>query len=233
MEKRNILSIGDLEVLVVHKDIKNFHLSVLPIEGNVRVSVPYDTPEEIVRNFVIRKMDWIKKHVHNFQNQARQTPRQYISGESHYLRGQRYLMRVEKAGRPRIEMRNKKYIYFFVPGNYTLAQRRQYYESWLRKELRKDLNILVPKWENLTGLKTSEVKIKKMKTKWGTCNPEAKRIWINLELIKKPTKYLEYIILHELIHFVERRHNENFVKLMEHYMPNWRLYRKELNDFII
>ena len=227
------LQVGEIPVWVIRKNIKHYHLNVLPAEGRVRVSVPFDVSDELVKMMIIKKMDWIKRHVSNFQNQERQTPRQYISGESHYIRGKRYLMRIEKAKRPKIEIRQKKYIYFSIPENYNIEKRQNYYENYLRKELRRDLNILVPKWEAITGLKSREVKIKKMKTKWGTCNPEAKRIWINLELIKKPQKYLEYIILHELIHFIEPAHNENFAKLMEKYMPNWRLYRQGLNDFIL
>jgi len=227
------LQVGEIPVWVIRKDIKHYHLNVLPAEGRVRVSVPFDVSDELVKMMIIKKMDWIKRHVSNFQNQERQTPRQYISGESHYIRGKRYLMRIEKAKRPKIEIRQKKYIYFSIPENYDIEKRQNYYENYLRKELRSDLKILMPKWEAITGLKSHEVKIKKMKTKWGTCNPEDKRIWINLELIKKPQKYLEYIILHELIHFIEPTHNENFAKLMEKFMPNWRLYRQGLNDFIL
>ena len=233
MEERKVIRVRDIDVLVIKKNIKNYHLSVLPTDGRVRVSVPSDVPDEVVRAFVIRKYDWIKKHIKSFREQERQSPREYVSGESHYLMGNRYVMRVETANRPKIEIRGKKYIYFYVPDHYTREQRERYYENWLRKELRKDLEILVPKWEGAMGLKANEVRIKKMKTKWGSCNPIARRIWINLELIKKPQKYLEYVIVHELAHFIERKHNKRFKAIMDKYMPGWEIYRRDLNEFIL
>ena len=233
MEERKVFKVRDIDVLVIKKNIKNYHLNVLPVDGKVRVSVPFDVPDEVVRAFIIRKYDWIKKNMKSFREQERQTPREYVSGESHYLRGNRYIMRVKTANRPKIEVRAKKYIHFYVPMHYTRDQRERYYENWLRKELRKDLEILVPKWEGIMGLKANEVRIKKMKTKWGSCNHTARRIWINLELIKKPQKYLEYIIVHELAHFIERKHNKKFKAIMDKYMPGWETYRRELNDFIL
>ena len=233
MEESKVIRVRDIDVLVIKKNIKNYHLSVLPTDGRVRVSVPLDVPDEVVRAFVIRKYDWIKKHIKSFREQERQTPREYVSGESHYLRGNRYIMRIVTANRPKIEIRGKKYIYFYVPEHYTREQRERYYENWLRKELRKDLEILVPKWENIMGLKANEVRIKKMKTKWGSCNPIARRIWINLELIKKLQKYLEYVIVHELAHFIEGKHNKRFKTIMNKYMPGWESYRRELNEFIL
>jgi predicted metal-dependent hydrolase len=233
MDKNKILKIKDINVIVYKKDIKNYHLSVLPPDGKVRVSVPRNVSDDTVRLLVIKKYQWIKKHREAFLQQERQTPREYVSGESHYFKGKRYLLRVEHAKRPQIQIKNKEYIYFYVPEHYTHEQRENYYEKWLRKELKKELNILVPKWENITGLKANEVKIKKMKTKWGSCNPRDKRIWINLELIKKPHKHLEYVILHELVHFIERKHNKQFKEIMTRYMPNWEIIRRQLNEFIL
>ena len=233
MVENKTIKVRDIEVTVYKKNIKNFHLSVLPPDGRVRVSVPKGISDETVRLFVIKKYQWIKKHREAFQNQERQTPREYVSGESHYFKGKRYILRVEPANRPKIGIRNKKYIYFYVPDRYTREQKEKYYEKWLRRELKKELDVLVPKWENILGLKAKEVRIKKMKTKWGSCNPVAKRIWINLELIKKPQKYLEYVILHELLHFLEKRHNKRFKALMSKYMPDWEIIRKQLNDFIL
>ena len=233
MEEKKIIRVRNIDVLVIRKNIKNYHLSVLPTDGKVRVSVPFDVSDEIVRAFVIRKYDWIKKHIKSFRDQERQTRREYVSGESHYLRGKRYIMKIEEAKKPNIEIKGKKYIYFYVPPDYTREQRERYYEKWLRKELRKDLAILVPKWERIMGLKANEVRIKKMKTKWGSCNPYARRIWLNLELIKKPQKYLEYVIVHELAHFIEEKHNKHFKSILDKYIPGWEFYKKELNTFIL
>lgn len=233
MVEQQTIKVRDIEVLVYKKNIKNLHLSVLPPNGKVRVSIPMGISNEVVRLFVIRKYQWIKKHREAFQNQERQTPREYVTGESHYFQGKRYILRVESAKRPKIAIKNKKYIYLYVPKDYTVKQREKYYETWLRRELRKELDILVPKWENIVGLKTNEVRIKKMKTKWGSCNPTAKRIWLNLELIKKPQKHLEYVILHELLHFIERKHNKRFKEMMTKCMPKWKTIRDQLNEFIL
>jgi len=233
--KKNIyqLKVKDIDITIHRKDIKNIHLAVLPFDGKVRVSAPLDVFDDVVRAFVIRKYDWINKHIKTFKEQERQTKRKYVSGESHYLRGRRYIMKVENAKRPKIEIKNKKYIYFYVPTHYTTEQRERYYENWLRKELKKDFSMLLPKWEKIMSLKANENRIKKMKTKWGSCNPQAKRIWINLELIKKPQKYLEYVIVHEFAHFIERKHNKKFKAIMDKCMPGWETFRKELNEFIL
>ena len=233
MTEEKKIMVRDIEVTVYKKNIKNFHLNVLPPCGRVRVSVPVGVSDNTVKLFVIKKYQWIKKHIESFKKQERQTKREYVSGESHYFKGRRYIMRVREAKRPRIKIKNKKYIYFYVPANYTIEQKEKYYEKWLRRELKKELYVLVPKWENIIGVKVNEVRIKKMKTKWGSCNPEAKRIWINLELIKKPQKYLEYVIVHELVHLLERKHNKRFKELMSKYMPDWEVIRKQLNAFIL
>ena len=226
------MRIRDLDVLVLKKKIKNIHLSVLPTDGKVRVSVPEYISDETIRIFIIKKYNWIIKHKRAFQEQERQTIREYVSGESHYFKGKHYILRVEYAKRPRIE-KKWEYIFYYVPKGYSLKQKQKYYEKWLRKELKKEFDVLVPKWENIIGVKAKEVRVREMKTRWGSCNPEAKRIWINLELIKKPAKLFEYVIVHELVHFLERRHNKDFEKNMDKYLPLWREYRRQLNEFIL
>ncbi|MHC1572289.1 MAG: M48 family metallopeptidase [Methanosarcinales archaeon] len=233
MNEGKDMMVREFEVLVYKKDIKNFHLNVLPPNGKVRVSVPRNVSDEAIRTFVIKKYHWIKKHVEAFQEQERQTKREYVSGESHYFKGKRYTLRVEQAKKPKIETKNKRYIYFHVPEHYTLQQRQNYYKKWLRNELKKELEILVPKWEKIIGVRVNQVRIKKMKTKWGSCNPDAKRIWINLELIKKPREYLEYIIAHELVHLLERNHTRRFKEIMDKYLPRWRIHKRQLNEFIL
>jgi len=226
------MKIKDIDVLVHKKNIKNYHLNILPPDGSIRVSVPFEVSDEVVKLFVIKKLPVIKKYIQQFQSQLRQSERKYVSGESHYFKGQRYILKVEEAKRPKIEIKNKKYIYFYVPKSYTIKQRKNYYKNWLRKELKKELNILISKWEKIIDIKINEVKIKKMKTKWGSCNPESKRIWINLELIKKARECLEYVIVHEMIHFFEKKHNENFKKLLTFYFPKWEFYKNKLNKNI-
>ncbi len=230
---KKIIKVRDIDVSVVKKDIKNFHLSVLPPDGKVRVSVPEYVSDDTVKLFVIRKYGWIKKNIERFLSQERQTKREYVSGESHYVKGKRYILQIEYAKRPKIKIIGKKFIRFYVPPAYTKEKRQNYYEKWLRKELKKQLDVLVPKWEKITGIKANEVRIKKMKTKWGSCNPNAWRIWVNLELAKKPEEYLEYVILHELLHIVIRHHNKEFKNLLTEYMPKWKTYRRRLNEFVL
>ena len=230
---KKIIKVRDIDVLVIKKDIKNFHLSVLPPDGRVRASVPEYVSDDTVRLFVIKKYAWIKKNIGRFLSQERQTKREYVSGESHYVKGKRYILQIEYAKRPKIEIIGKKYIRFYVPLSYTKEKRQNYYEKWLRKELKKRLAILVPKWEKIIGVKANEVRIRKMKTKWGSCNPNARRIWINLELAKKPEEYLEYVIVHELLHIIIRHHNKEFKNLLTKYMPKWKTYRRRLNEFIL
>lgn len=227
------MRISDIDVLVYKKDIKNFHLNVLPPDGKVRVSVPKTVSDDSVRLFVIKKYHWIKKQIKLFQQQERQSKREYVSGESHYFKGRRYILKINYANRPKIEIKNKKYIYFYVPEHYTVQQRQNYYEKWLRKELKKELEIFLQKWEKIIKVKVNQVRIKKMKTKWGSCNPDAKRIWINLELIKKPNEYLEYVVVHELVHLLEREHSRRFKQIMDKYLPKWEIYKKRLNEFIL
>jgi predicted metal-dependent hydrolase len=227
------LRVKDIDVMVYKKSIKNLHLNVLSPDGKVRVSAPLTVSDETIKLLIIKKYSWIKKHIKSFRRQERQTKREYISGESHYFKGKRYILKVEPAKKPKIEIKNKLYIYLYAPSHYTLEKREKYYKKWLRNELKKELEILVPKWGEIIGLKANEVRIKKMKTKWGSCNPMAKRIWINLELIKKPTKLLEYVVVHELIHLLERKHNKRFNRLMTEYLPQWKTYKRQLNEFIL
>ena len=231
--EKKIIKIKDIDVLVYKKNIKNLHLNILPPYGKVRVSAPKYISDDIIRAFIIKKYPLIKKYVKAFHEQERQTKRKYVSGESHYFKGKRYILKAEPGKRPKIIIKNKKYIYFYAPESYTSEQREKYYEKWLRRELRRELGVLVPKLEKIVGMSAKEIRIKKMKTKWGSCNTDAKRIWINLELIKKPQKYLEYVIIHELVHLFERKHNKKFQELMSKYLPNWREYRRQLNEFIL
>ncbi len=227
--KPEIIKIKDIEITVFRKRVKHLRLTIIVPLGKVRMSIPLNTPIEIAEAFAIKKYPWIKRHIGLFEKQGK---KEFTTGEDHYFKGSRFIMQVIPAKRPKIELKDEKYIYFYIPKNYTVEQKEKYYEKWLRKELQRELEILVPKWEKIMGLRANEVRIKKMKTRWGTCNIGAKRIWINLELIKRPTRLLEYIIVHELAHLRERYHNDRFVTILDKYMPNWRIYKKELREII-
>lgn len=222
--------IGDFNIDVVRKKIKNMHLSVYPPAGRVRIAIPLDVKDEAVKLFIISKLAWIKQNQRKFENQERQTKRAFVGRESHYFEGRRYLLRVtEHATTPKVELKTKTYIDLFVRPNATTKQRQSVLNEWYRKQLKDKIPPLVKKWEKIIGVSVSDWGVKQMKTKWGTCNIEKKRIWINLELAKKPTTCLEYIIVHEMIHLLERHHNERFLAYLEKFIPKWKFYKEELN----
>lgn len=235
MEEATVLHIAsNLSIDVVRKDIKNIHLAVYPPTGRIRIAAPLRVDDEVVKLFAISKISWIRKHQRSFESQDRQAPRQYKERESHYFLGKRYLLRITEHDAPaKVEIKTKTYIDLFVRPNTPTAQKHTILNEWYRRELKKLIQPLIAKWEKQIGVSVSDWQVKQMKTKWGTCTIEKKRIWLNLELAKKPIHCLEYIIVHELIHFLERHHNDRFLSLMEKYMPQWRFYREELNRFPI
>lgn len=226
------IKISDLIIEVEHKNIKNLHLSVNPPNGWVRIAAPMNIDDEALRLFAVSKLAWIHKQQRKFDEQARQSEREFVSGESHYFKGERYLLNViYHKGNPKVVFRNKTYIDLYVRENSTQLQRQRVMTEWYRKQLKAQLPDLVTKWQSIIGVQVEDWGVKQMKTKWGTCNIEAGRIWLNLELAKKPDRCLEYIVVHEMAHLLERKHNDHFVGLMDQFMPLWRIYRDELNQF--
>jgi len=223
-------TVGSIKIDLIRKDIKNMHLAVYPPHGRVRLSAPLKTDTEMLRLFAISKLGWLKKNIKSFQEQPRETVRNYISGESHFFQGKRYLLEViYHNGYNKIEIKGKKIILYTKESSST-ENRAKTIKDWYRKELKKQIPELIRKWEKIIGVNSNDWGVKQMKTKWGTCNIEAKRIWLNLELAKKPTNCLEYILVHELVHLLERNHNDKFVGYLNEFMPKWRLYRDELNS---
>lgn len=223
------IELGNIAIDVEQKDIKNIHLSVYPPNGKVKISAPGRMDLDTIRVFAISKLSWIKKQQEIFKNQDRETPREYLTRESHYFKGKRYLLKVvEQKASPKVILKHSE-IELYIRPNTTIEKRKHALDEWYRAELKKIVPKMIEKWEKKIGVKCNEFGIKKMRTKWGTCNTEAKRIWLNLELAKKPTECLEYIIVHELVHLLERRHNNRFISFMDEFMPKWRFYRDELN----
>ena len=226
-----ITRISDVDVHTVKKDIKNIHLGVYPPQGRVRVAAPLETTDEKIKLLVLSKMRWIKRQQAKFQKQERETKREYVSGESHFLLGRRHLLNViYDNSKPRIETNTKTHINMFIRQKTTLKKREQLMNNFYRTELKKQTPLLLEKWNKITGIKVKEFRIKKMKTKWGSCTPEHKRIWLNLELAKKPLHCLEYVVVHEMTHIIEKNHNEKFKSLMNMFMPKWTQYKQELNN---
>jgi predicted metal-dependent hydrolase len=224
------IEVNGLTVDVVRKNIKNLHLAVYPPNGRIRVAAPMRVNDEAVRLAVVAKLGWIKRQQAKFEEQERESLREYVSGESHYFQGNRYLLNViEQNGTPHVVIRNKKKIDLYIRPNSSQAQKEKVFSTWYREHLRTEIPALVTKWEKRIGVHADEWIIKKMKTKWGSCNIENKRILVNLELAKKSERCLEYIVVHELVHLLERLHNDQFLALMNKFMPNWKQYRDELN----
>lgn len=223
------IDLGSLKVEVVQKDIKNIHLSVYPPDGRVKIAAPERMDLETVRMFAISKMAWIKRTREKILAQEREAPREYLSMESHYFFGKRYLLEVKKKeAKPNVWIKHNKLL-MQVRSGFDATQRRDVLLEWYRDQLKAVLPDLITKWEIKMGVEVAEFGVKRMKTKWGTCNSGAKRIWLNLELAKKPLVCLEYIVVHEMVHLLERSHNQRFVALMDQYLPHWRDLKDELN----
>ena len=223
--------VSGLAVQIVRKDIKNLHLGVYPPNGRVRVAAPLSVSDDAVRLAVIGKLAWIKKQQAQFAAQPRQTEREMVSGESHYYLGRRYRLRVvERDGPSRVVLRNRTTLELQVRSEYEVKEREQMLWRWYRERLRELVPPLLAKWEAILGVRAAAFGIKKMKTKWGACSLDARRIWLNLELAKKPVQCLEYLIVHELTHLIERHHDDGFVSLMDRHLPQWRHHRKVLNE---
>jgi predicted metal-dependent hydrolase len=227
------MNVSGIEIEIVKKDIQNMHLNVMPPSGKVRISAPYGTSDDAINLFAVKKISWIKKQVEKFKCQQRQTEREYITGESHYLWGRRYKLEIRYSNKGNsIEVKGNKMI-LTVREKSTRQQRESYVNEWYRAELKDKLPHWVKKWENIIGVKAYAVGVKNMLTRWGTCNSETKRILVNLQLAKKPVKCLEYILIHELVHLREKTHTNRFVEHMDSYMPDWRVVKDELNSFIM
>lgn len=228
--ERSVLVIQGLEIEVLRKKIKNLHLGVYPPDGHVRVSAPRHLDDEAIRLAVISRLGWIRRHQQRFAEQARQSQREMVSGESHYFAGQRYRLDVVvRPGRPEVRIRNNAFIELAVPPGADRAARERVLERWYRAQLRQCIPPLLEKWQPVIGVSVNEVRVKKMKTRWGSCNSEAGRIWLNLELMKKSPQCLEYVLVHEMVHLLERHHNERFQSFMDRFLPDWCLRRDELN----
>ena len=229
--KQKQIQVLDLTIDVIKKDIKNMHLAVYPPTGRIRIATPKHLNDEAIRLFAISKISWIKKHQKSFYEQLRESPREYITGESHYFNGKRYLLKViERYGKHEIKIKNKTYLELYVSPNTTRDAKRKVFDEWYRAYLKEILPELIIYWEKKIGIHCESWDIKKMRTKWGSCNIEKRKILLNLELAKKPKHHLDYVIVHELTHFLERNHNDNFKAHLDKFMPNWRAYKRELNS---
>ena len=222
------MKIGDLSVDIVRKDIKNLYIKIYPPNGQVRIVSPRQLDDATIKEFVVAKKNWIEKKQHKYKSQPATSPTEYKSGEIHYYKGDRFILNViYDRTSPRVVMR-ENYLDLHVRYGSICEQRERVLINWYRQQLKAELPGLIAKWEKIIGVKTNDWGVKKMKTRWGTCNTQAKRIWLNLELIKQPHHCLEYVVVHELVHLLERGHGDRFQAYMTRFMPQWRVYEKQL-----
>lgn len=229
--KSHQITVGDVRVEVVRKSIKNLHMGVYPPNGRVRVAAPMRVSDDAVRLAVVGKLGWIRRQREKFAAQPRQSAREMVSGESHYYLGRRYRLRVVTGdGIPVIKLINKSKLELRVRPGTTSEHRDRILHQWYRQEIKRLIPPLIAKWEKVLGVTAADWGVKRMKTKWGTCNTEARRIWLNLELIKKPVECLEYVVVHELVHLIERSHNERFIGILNRHFPRWQQCRAKLQS---
>ncbi|QTG81751.1 M48 family metallopeptidase [Arthrobacter crystallopoietes] len=223
------LTVSGIDVDIVYKDIKNLHIAVYPPQGRVRVAAPDRLDEDAIRLAVVQRLPWIKKQRAQLRNAARQSEREMLTGESHYVWGQRYrLSVVGEPGRIRLNLSGNR-LTLQAPAESTADERREALDRWYRNELKREIPALIARWEPAIGRDVAKWTVRRMKTKWGSCNRESAHIWFNLELAKKHPKCLEYIVVHEMTHLLERHHSERFTALMDHFLPDWQARRDELN----
>lgn len=229
LEKYQIIVDG-LVVEVVRKRIKHMHFTVYPPDGRVRVSAPLRLNDDAVRLAILSKLSWIERHQARIASQKKAPALAYVSSEIHDFLGQRYRLNViYHQAPPRIELGDDQTLNLYVREGSDSARRERVLLEWYRGQLKALIPPIIAKWEPVLGVQVSAWGVKRMKTRWGSCNIKARRIWLNLELAKRPISSLEYVIVHEMVHFLERLHNECFFGYMDAYMPGWRQVRDALN----
>lgn len=225
------LIIGSLTIEVTQKHIKNINLRVYPPDGEVRVSAPKRISMEKIRMFVTSKLEWIKKQQQRVLTWKRDTPKDIFTQQSCFFQGRQYPLEIIEHNKPaKVVLSDSKITVFISPGT-AKGKIEGYLNEWYRRQLKTVLPGIIGRYEKIMGVVVEEFRIKRMKTRWGTCNISAKRIWLNLELAKKPPRHLEYVVVHEMVHLLERYHNNRFKAFMDRFLPNWRVLKEELNRF--
>ena len=230
IEQRSI-HVDGIAVEIIRKKIRHLYLRVLPANARVRVSAPLHLDDDEIRLAVSARLGWIRRKQSQFERLQKQSGGDYVTGESHYFEGRRYRLNVvERNGPPAVMLQDDSTIVLSVRPGSERTKREEALDHWYRCRLQDRLPALIDRWERNVGVKVNEVRIRKMKTRWGTCNRRARRIWLNLELMKKPATCLEYVVVHELVHLIERKHNNRFKNLMDKHLPEWRKHKDELNS---
>jgi len=223
------IELGHINVDVTQKNIKNIHLSVHPPKGRVTISAPKRMDLETIRVYAVSKLGWIKKQQEKIAKQKREPIREFVNRESHYFKGERYLLKVIESNFPAKVVLKHNILELHVQPNSPMIKRQQVLDEWYRQQLKVEIPKFISLWEKKLNVQVNEFGVKKMKTRWGSCNIKKNRIWLNLELAKKPEECLEYVVIHEMVHLIEKNHNARFHSLMEKYYPNWKHSKDLLN----
>ena len=223
------LTVAGIDVDVVYKEIKNLHIGVYPPLGRIRVAAPAGLDDDQVRLAVVQRLSWIKRQREQLQAAERQSIREMVTGESHYVWGTRHRLKIiERRGHSRVEIEGDRLL-LYTPDGTSTHVRRELLDRWYREQLRQVIPSVLAKWEPKVGVTVPKWSIRRMKTKWGSCNRETGHIWFNTELAKKHPDCLEYLAVHEMTHLLERGHGERFTRLLDKNMPDWRPRRDRLN----
>lgn len=228
------MRIAEFDIEVEHKGIKNIHLAVYPPDGRVHISVPDYMKDDEVSMFLYTKLPWIRKQYEVVLSQERQDEREFVSGESHYLFGRRYLLKVIPTTERSHIIKKVKYLEMYVRKDAGEGRRRTLMEEFYRTELRPVLEAFVNKWADVMDENPSsfEWTILHMQKQWGSCLTSARKIQFNLLLGRVPLRCIEYIVVHEMAHLKEHRHNKDFISMLDNFLPDWQLRKKELDEFI-
>jgi len=223
------LTVSGIDVDVIYKNIKNLHIAVYPPLGRVRVAAPERLDDDAIRLAVVQRLPWIKRQRDQLRSAVRQTEREMITGESHFVWGRRHRLQIEECKGPTTFVTAGARLRMLTRAGSTPQQRLAALERWYRQQLQDAIPEIIAKWEPIIGREVPKWTVRRMKTKWGTCNRESGHIWLNLELAKKHPRCLEYIVVHEMTHYLQRNHDDAFTELMDRFLPDWRARRDELN----
>lgn len=224
-----ILVVSGIQIEIERKNVKNMCLYVKPPDGKVMVSAPFSMANDVIERFINTKVNWIKDQINKFRDQTRQAKQKYVTGENLFVWGKPYLLELKYAGRYSLNLSSDKAV-LTVRKNCTFEQREKFIRKWYRETLEEAAAKVLPKWEKKTGLKAESWHTKYLTSRWGSCKIKKREICFSSLLAKKPSKCLDYIIVHELCHFIEKGHNARFYNMLEKYIPDWKEIKSVLNS---
>ncbi|KTD49748.1 zinc metalloprotease [Legionella rubrilucens] len=225
----SVFEIRGLRCELVRKPIKNLHLRVYPPDGRIRVSAPLRMNQKTIEQFIIAKQDWIEQSRQRFLSRMPSTQRHYNDGEIHYLFGHPCILTIKPTSKRPFCSLNEPFLCLNIAAEASYDDKASLVQRWYREQLRQQLNELIPRWEKIIGVKAHAIGIKKMKTRWGSCNTRTARVWFSLMLAEKPLACVEYVVVHELVHLLEASHNHRFHGFMNQFLPDWQKRKALLN----